>query len=217
MNEPSDWRHVAIVRRIRGALETLRLRRQIATTPLRALADVGDGDQARLTGIARPLGAALEAPLTGRACVYYAAVVLEHRTTGHIHELASEQDGVTFVIEDGAHRAIVDPAYARVSAGFDPAGRARSWRESSAAQQALLDRVGKRGRYGGVERRELEFREAVIELDEPIAVVGIGCVEPDPGAAPNGLYREGVPTRLRLIGSARRPLIISDDPKSIVR
>ena len=53
--------------------------------------------------------------------------------------------------------------------------------------------------------------EGVIEIGETIAVMGQGVREPDPDAAAKAQgYRGGPPTRLRLGGSARHPILLSD-------
>ena len=58
--------------------------------------------------------------------------------------------------------------------------------------------------------------EGVIAVGETITVAGHPVREPDPdGAARATGYRDGLATRLRLRGSKRHPLLISDarDPK----
>ena len=56
--------------------------------------------------------------------------------------------------------------------------------------------------------RAVEVSEAIIELDEKIAVIGTAMREPDPDVAPAG-YRDGdVPARVRIF-----PTTISDDPR----
>jgi hypothetical protein len=60
----------------------------------------------------------------------------------------------------------------------------------------------------------VECSEAIVELDEAIAVVGAAEREPDPtgSATQLGGYRDGsLATRLRFSG----PLLISDDPRAL--
>ena len=61
----------------------------------------------------------------------------------------------------------------------------------------------------------VQYREAIIEVDETIAVLGAGVREPDPDAAPTGMYRDSGPQRLRFTGTAKNPLLISDDPRAL--
>ena len=63
---------------------------------------------------------------------------------------------------------------------------------------------------------ELRYREAVIEVGETIAILGSGIREPDLEARPDGdAYRAMAGTRLRLTGSRRYPLVISDAASTV--
>nr|HEX4313895.1 hypothetical protein [Kofleriaceae bacterium] len=198
---------------VRNLVASRRLRRAFADAPRRTLAELGEDELACVTGRVRPVGPMLEAPLSRRVCAYYTVVVMEV-SDGRRSQLASEQSGVAFALEHDGHRAIIDPAYARISAGFDHATRSRGAFDATPDQRSALDRLGL-VRRDWFMTSSLEYREAILELDELIAVVGAAVREPDPDAEVSGLYREGGGTRLRLTGSARFPLLISDDPASI--
>ncbi len=61
--------------------------------------------------------------------------------------------------------------------------------------------------------RHLRFREAVFTLDQQLSVLGSGTREADPSPdASHRAYREA-PMRLRFTGSAKHPLVLSDDPR----
>ena len=62
----------------------------------------------------------------------------------------------------------------------------------------------------------LRFREAILGIGERIALFGAGVREPDhdSSAGEHG-YRDGAPTRFRFTGSARFPLVIRDDVRSL--
>lgn len=60
----------------------------------------------------------------------------------------------------------------------------------------------------------LRYKEAMIEVNETVAVLGQGIREPDPEMALAQDYRTGPPTRLRLTSSPRFPLVISDNPST---
>lgn len=59
------------------------------------------------------------------------------------------------------------------------------------------------------------YREAILAVDERIAIYGAGVREPDPDAAPTGMYRDSGPQRLRFTGTAEYPLLISGDPRTL--
>ena len=77
-------------------------------------------------------------------------------------------------------------------------------------QEAFLQRHGKSSK-GWVFNKGLRYREAMIEVNETVAVLGQGIREPDTAMAPSGDYRSGPPTLLRLTSSPKFPLVISDD------
>ena len=216
----------------------LRLRRILRRAPRWSLASLPEDTLGRVTGAAYPFeGEQLTAPLTGRPCVCFIAIVEQRGRRGgnraRWSRLAIERRSVPFVIEDGGHRAVVDPRRARITINFDH----MDWSE----RLPLPVRKPEAPRVGGTsgimtqsERQaqfldahhlvnrdwssliELRYREAVIEVGEKIAVLGSGIREPDHEARPDGnAYRAMGGTRLRLTGSRRYPLVISDDPSTL--
>jgi len=156
---------------------------------------------------------ALEAPLSGRLCAYYSIVILA-RYRGTAEELGSEQEGIPFVLRDGDSVAIIDPAHATISSGFDHKIDLPSSDVADERQRALMVRHPRTRWAPG----ELLFREAVLAVGERIAVYGAAMREPVPDAALDTAehgYRDGGATRLRFTGTARFPLVLSDDPKSV--
>lgn len=203
---------------LRTQLAERRLRRRMREAPLVALVDAPEDALLRVIGAVRPLGGrVLEAPLSGRLCVYYAVEVLESTAPTVADPLplagsrviASEQEGVAFVLDDGSARAVIDPAHATIAAAFDHVSTSVAAFDAAPEQRELLIRhdLVRRNWWNTT---SLIYREAVLELDRRIAVVGAGTREGDPDAVVTGLYREGVAWRLRLTGTARFPLLITD-------
>lgn len=216
----------------------LRLRRRLRRTPRWSLATLPEDTFGRVTGAAHPFeGQQLTAPLTGRPCVYFIAIVEQRGLRDGTHarwtRLALERRSLRFVIEDGGHRAIVDPRRARVSLDFDHASRTDRLPLALRPEAPLLGAGGpaittEGTRQGAFLARhhlvnrdwskllELRYREAVIEVGERVAVLGSGIREPDREARADGdAYRATGGTRLRMTGSRRFPLVISDDPSTL--
>jgi len=216
----------------------VRLRRMLRRARRWSLATLPEDTFGRVTGAAHPFeGEQLTAPLTGRTCLYYVALVEQRLAHGtdvmRWTRLALERRGLPFVLADGGHRAIVDPRRARVTIHFDHVYRTP--RLPLAVQQqevpqggsatALMTEDTRRGhflaRHYLVNRdwstmAELRYREAIIEVGEQIAVLGSGIREPDLEARSDGdAYRAVGGSRLRLTGSRRYPLVISDDPSTL--
>jgi hypothetical protein len=207
----------AVFARIPGALGRFfadrkhrKLMRDASTFRVR---DLPENTFAKIVGHVRPFrDRALEAPLSKRLCVYYDISVDVMVGESMLRTLSTVQDGVSFVLQDDSGGAVIDPAHALVSAGID----AVSTSQNGPLTDAERDLVR---RSGGFEKKvglgdSLRFREAILELDEMVAVFGGGIREPDPEGVAVMTYRDGTPTRMHITGTKRFPLYISDDPRA---
>lgn len=197
--------------------EKARIRRELRGAPRVDLAELREGRTGRVVGRVGE-GETLQAPFTGRSCVFYEATVEEYRSsgkTGSWRQVVREAMGVPFVLDDGTGRAIVDPRGARVAVDLDMTTRSGTFDDATPVEEQFLTRHGLRS-TGWVFNKSLRYREGVIEIGETIAVMGQGVREPDPDAVGKvGGYRSGPPTRLRLGGSARHPILLSDAPDTL--
>ncbi|HUQ08078.1 MAG TPA: GIDE domain-containing protein [Kofleriaceae bacterium] len=197
--------------------EKARIRRELRSAPRVDIAELREGRTGRLVGRVGD-GETLQAPFTGRSCVFYEATVEEYRSsgkTGSWRQVVREARGVSFVLDDETGRAIVDPGGARVDVDIDMTTRSGTFDDATPVEEAFLERHGLRS-TGWVFNKSFRYREGVIEIGETIAVMGQGVREPDPDAVGKvGGYRSGPPTRLRLGGSARHPILLSDAPDTL--
>jgi hypothetical protein len=194
-----------LLRALKRSLAERRQRRALQRVQRRGLADLVEDSRVRVTGRARPSGPAIEAPLSRRICVCYAVVIYDWHFDDSVRILHTTQGRAPFLIEEGGLTALVDPSRAQMSAQFDYTTSMMFLddRDTLARLEALG--VGDRD-YS--KTRVLELDEAIIELDERIAVIGTAIREPDLDAAPAS-YRDGErPLRWRL-----EPTAISDDPR----
>ncbi|MEJ7603243.1 MAG: GIDE domain-containing protein [Kofleriaceae bacterium] len=175
---------------------------------------IPEATRGRVAGVVRPLdGRVLEAPLSGRSCVYHAIEIHDRRASSE-RLIATEQRSIPFLLEDATGRAVVDPEHARFLCAFDHGSQSKAAFDADPRQRALL------GRFELVHRdwwntTQLRYRESVIAVDEPITVVGMGVREPDPDGPPSieRGYREAGPTRMYFTGTAKHPLLLLDDPR----
>ena len=188
-----------LIRYVQKLLADRRSYRQQRRVPRCKLAEVVAGAEVRVAGIARPYGVALEAPLSRRICVCYAIVVHDWRVDRSLKTVRVEQQRMPFLLEDGGASAVVDPRAAQMSALFDYQAR---WVPGQ--DRSILARVGVQDRDWSY-TRVVELEEAIIELDERIAVIGIA--ERETGV-PAGYRDDASPTRLRIY-----PTTITDDPR----
>lgn len=186
----------------------------ISGVPRYPLASFPEATQGRASGVVKPLAPdVLEAPLSGRACIFYHLEIFDDRAGRGRVSIARETKGLPFLIEDETGRAVVDPAGARSVCVFDRRESSKAMFDATPRQRALLGRLSNQVDWWG--SRGLFYWEGVIAFDEPITVVGMGMREPDLDGLPGREqgYREGGVTRMHFTSSASQQLIISDDPK----
>jgi hypothetical protein len=207
---------MSLVGLARHWLEDRRIRKLLRVARSYSLATLPESTIGRVVGVARPFEQrVLEAPLSGRICVYYVIELVELRPATPARLLATEQEGLSFVLEDDTGRAMIDPAHARCSCAFDHESESKAAFDADPRQRALLERHSL-VRRDWFQTQGIRYREAAITIDERIAVLGAGVREPDPAVPPQGErgYRDDGPTRMRFTGTARYPLVLSDDPRS---
>lgn len=190
-----------------------RIKRQLRNAPAVPIGQLAENTVGKVVGTAHSIGHGLVGPLTGRPCLYYICVVEQHVSTGrssHWKQIIREEMGVPFQIVDASGRAIVDPRGADMALTFDGQSKSGTFNDADPVQEAFLLRHGKSSK-GWVFNKGLRYQEAMIEVNETVAVLGQGIREPDTAMAPSGDYRSGPPTLLRLTSSPKFPLVISDD------
>jgi len=191
---------------LRGARET-------------TLARVPDDAFVRVIGTVQPhRSRVLEAPLSGRLCAYYSLVIRVvpyprlRAGMSSWQTLRDEQEGVPFELVDAAgDRAVIDPTDAWISSSFDHKAKLDTPR---AAQ--IWERLAR----SFVPPRDARIEEATIAIGEKICVFGAAVREPyrSPMEAPSPGelgYRDDLPMRLRFSGTAKFPLVIRDDLRSL--
>jgi hypothetical protein len=192
------------------------LRRRLKAARPWRIAELREGLHGRVCGTVRPFdGATLQAPLTGRPCVYFHLEVIQIGSIGDgfgQHLVTLDKRGVQFLLVDDGHHALIDPTYAELLVSAVHVTKASSIYVLDDQQRALLDRLGL---LGDVSRRPgvLRFSEAVVELGGEIAVAGTASHEVDPEAMAERGYRERLQTRLRFAGAPKLPLLIGDVPR----
>lgn len=190
------------------------VRGRIRQVPLRRIADVVDGERARICGTVEA-GATLVAPLSGRECVFWHVVVQQKGTSDLWMTLVEERSGADFTVRDESGTAhiearsdCVDPALeqdARYESGF-----------LNDAEPRLERFLAARGHTstGWLFNKSMRYREGVVAPGERVAVVAVGRWELDPDAeVRTDGYREATrPRRLRMSATSRsEPLLVSDD------
>jgi hypothetical protein len=181
------------------------------------LGNFPEATKGRAIGVVKPLDQrVLEAPLSGRMCVYHEIEILDDRgLEGGRVRVAHEQRGLPFVLEDETGRAVVNPEGARSVCVFDRRESSKAMFDAKPRQRAIFERHSLSAEMNWWGSRGLHYREAVIMFDERLTVVGMGTREPDPDRQPGREqgYRDGGVTRMHFSSTRGHQLILSDDPK----
>jgi hypothetical protein len=191
-----------------------RLKGELRAAPVWPIGELPENTRGRVVGQAQPLDGVIHSPLTGRACVCYVVEVTD--TSKGSKTLIRESDGVPFLLVDPSGRAIIDPRIAGVALTIDINTTSGTFNDATREEEAFLAKHGRTSK-SWLFNKDLEYTEGVIEVGETVAVLGSGVREPDPQAMPTEGYRGQPVTRLRLTGSRRHPLTISDDPSTTQR
>lgn len=209
-------RFFALLRAYLGEPLDKSLRRRLRAAAPAAISELREGLHCRISGIVRSFEqGALDAPLCGLPCVAYLLEVVEDEvstgTAGMERDLVVyDRRAVPFVLEDGDHRAVIDPEFAQILLPSDHELKATSPLELSPRARAVLAHYQPRRTWDRTTR--IWFRESIVEVGDRIAVAGVGRREADPhGTAERG-YREQIQQRLRFVGTATLPLLIGSDP-----
>lgn len=195
--------------------EAATLKRQLRAAKPWPLHELPEDTLGRVIGTAQILGVTMTAPLSGRECVFYEITVTEHHGKSS-SRLLTERQGVPFLLVEGHARAIIEPTDAKVVLTQDARASSGTLDPATPTEEAFLNKHGLSSTGWLGFNRSLTYTEAIIEVGERITVLGAGVREADPDAPPADAYRGMPQTRLRLTSSVTFPLVISDDPSTVI-
>lgn len=190
----------------------------LVKVPLTTIADLAENVVGRIAGRVMPdreVGV-LRAPVTGRSCVIYLAHV--EVVYGTHRRQYGERHGVSFVVVEAGHRAILQPEHARLRLRYEQVATRIGAASMTPEERALIQRLQvppdpvHAGAYGVPPY--YTFQEARLEPGMLAIACGAGIREADPQfVEPGGMYRGGDQqhTRIRIAGSRTNPIAISND------
>jgi len=172
---------------------------------LSAIARVRRGDWVRVSGRIAD-GGVLVAPITGRACVCFDAVVARARGPGQLEVVLRAVRGTPFVIDDGTGKALVDPRGAYVRVVYDHSLREGELDDGDIADPEFAAELA------GADPAGLRFEEGVLAVGETVVVEGLVAH----GAGDDPVYRRLADTQVRLAGGPDRAAVVSERPEDLV-
>jgi hypothetical protein len=176
---------------------------RLANTPI---AEIKNGEWAKITGVVSVRAPLLTSPIAERECIGFRLDV--ERVDGTHSTVFERQACGAFTIADDTGQVHVDGPFLL---GLDAQG---DWSTMRPRLLALLDAAGvptlQLASYRG-----FAFREALLQPGDRVSVLGLAFREPDP-AAPAAGFRSP-PLVLRMRGSVTRPIIVADVGDDVTR
>jgi hypothetical protein len=148
-------------------------------------------------------GGTLVAPITGRACVSFDAVILENDPGRKVATRGVR--GTPFIVDDGTGKILVDPRGAYIHVVYDQSEVGPLDPKKVADPDLLVPLASRRG--------DFRFDEGVLTIGERVAVVGL--VSRVSSATDDPVYRRLAATELRIAGAPDRPAEVSERPGDI--
>ncbi len=151
------------------------VKRKLRKLPVEQIGRLEAGKRVRLTGKIAAEGQLLEAPLSGKNCVWYQATVEEYRShgkKGRWHIIVKDEQHCDFVVEDATGRCRVRMMQPKVASTLDHGSKSGTFDDPTPKEAAFLERHGRSGTgLLGLNRR-LRYQEQVLEAGEAVTVLG---------------------------------------------
>jgi len=194
-----------------------RMLRAFKETRRKNINSIKRNEYAKVIGKAKHIEAPLIAPLSGRKCVYY-HVVVEVRGDKTWRKIIDDVKCQDFFISVNTEMAIVQTSdldktsnYVHLVKDFNKESGFRN--DASEKLETYLKTYSKKstGLFGV--NKQMRYREGVIELNEDIAVKGI-CEWQNFSEPIDGYSYSKI---LTLTGTKKQKLLITDEPKALLR
>ena len=193
------------------------LLRAFKTSRKKSINSIQQNEYAKVIGKAKYVNQPLIAPLSGRQCVYY-HIIVEVKGDKHWRKIIDDVKTQDFFIETNSEMAIVKSSNLNKSSmrfHLVKDHKEKSGFRNDAPEkleQYLISHNKKSTGILGI-NKSMRYSEGVIELDETIAVKGVAnwkdLNEPIEGYSYSKI--------LTLIGNKKEKLLITDEPKALLR
>ncbi len=191
--------------------------REFKKTRKKQINRIKDNEYAKIIGKAKHVNRPLIAPLSGRECVYY-HIVVEVKADKGWRRIINEKVNQDFFIESQSEMAIVKVSSLQKS--MQRFYLVKDYKEKSGFRndatdklEAYLETHNKKSTGFLGTNKTIRYSEGIIELNEVIGVKGVAqwktLKEPIEGYSYSKI--------LTLTGTKKEKLLITDEPKALVR
>jgi hypothetical protein len=152
-----------------------RFLRALRKTPRSRIADVREGTLVKVQGRLEFAAQPLRAPLSGRSCAYYEAIVEERRKRGkssYWREIIRETAAEEFLLRDESGEALIDLVADNVLLTLDAHYSSGMFDNAGPNEERFLSKHG-HSSTGWIFNRTLRYREGVLAGGETVVVCGV--------------------------------------------
>jgi hypothetical protein len=191
--------------------------RELKKIRRKAIHSVRENEYVKIIGKAKHAGEPLIAPLSKRKCVYY-NVQVEEKRGKHWRNIINDVQFQDFFVQAGTESAILNLRVQRdntkrIHLVTDHSLNSGVFKNIDPEIERYLQQNGNKSSGFLGMNKTLRYKESVIELDEEIAVMGIGKWKTID--TPMDSYSDG--RILTLTGSKEQKLLVTDEPKAMKR
>ena len=194
-----------------------RILRELKKVRRKQIHSVRENEYVKIIGKAKHAGEPLIAPLSKRKCVYY-DVKIEEKRGKHWKIMVDDVLFQDFFISTGTENAILSlhaqrKDTKRIHLVTDHSLNSGTFKNTNPEVEQYLQQKGNKSTGFLGMNKTLRYKESIIELDEEIAVMGIGKWQtidtPIDGYSDSRI--------LTLTGSKKQKLLVTDEPKAMKR
>jgi len=190
------------------------MRRKMKNAVSQKISQFINGDVAKIVGNIEFVGEPLLAPLSGRPCAYYHAIVEQRVSSGknsNWKKLIDEEISGKFVIRDGRDCALIDCKQIKTYLVPDKTFHSGFMNDASTQLEQFLTQRGiKSVSFIGL-NKTIRYREGVLESGELVAVLGKGEWK----EARDLNIPESFGKILQITPTDKQPVYLSDDPQTV--
>ncbi len=161
-----------------------------------------DRELVTVTGIVRPAGPPLVAPLSGSPCIAHhsRARLFANQHSTQVTDEPAELELTGFILETPQGRIAIDVERAELEAVPSPVvGRSKE------RELGFLARHG----FSAARHADAGFDEIVVKLGELVTVHGMVIIEADPSDGSERGFRDPAKTRIRIVAPVDQPIVIA--------
>ncbi len=188
--------------------DKLKVMRELNAQKATPIANFKHAQIGKIVGRVKKVNLILNAPLSGRPCVFYQVIVEQKVSSGKStswKKIIHDQKAVNFMVTDGATDALIELEKVNAYLVKDVNLKSSTWSPASRKLELYL-RQHKTSSSTFLGQKTLRYKEGILHIGETVAVKGQGLWELEPDPALQKLIMNGNPDL---------ELFISDDKSAL--